>query len=313
MRRFATIAVHGWKDSGQLGGCLMRTSLRALVTMLVAASCTAASADAVPDRLGEPIDLSSFSGLAAGPDETRQQPEEDAIPFVPVDYDGGVPWIRGYVTGIVGGSLATINAGGSTSFLGTTQLQTVGSVNDTIFNGGGAIGMAFARPSGLLRMEVEGRARGPMHGQTAFGITSETTSGAVIPLDVTVTNGWSAMTNFWRDYFFTDRVGVYGGGGFGVGGYQYSMQGADGSIPLSGSSVVNTFAWQVGTGVTYQLSDRITFDTGYRFFAMTPGATPLAVTDGGLIAQPVGSYTSALSASELLLSIRIYEPFRNWR
>jgi len=121
------------------------------------------------------------------------------------------------------------------------------------------------------------------------------------------------MTNFWRDYFFTDRLGVYGGGGFGVGGYQYSMQGSDVRIPLAGSSIVNTFAWQVGTGVTYQLSDRVTFDTGYRFFAMTPGSTPLAVTNGGVLVQPVGSYTSAFSASELLLSVRIYEPFRNWR
>ena len=152
-----------------------------------------------------------------------------------------------------------------------------------------------------------------MHGQTALEISSTTTSGAVIPLDVTVTNGWSAMTNFWRDYFFTDRFGVYGGGGFGVGGYQYSMQGENGEIPLKGSSAVNTFAWQIGTGVTYQLSDRITFDTGYRFFAMTPGATPLALTDGGRVALPIGSYTSAFSASELLVSIRIYEPFRNWR
>lgn len=291
----------------------MRMSLRALVALLAAACCTVAFADAVPDRLGEPIDLSSFSGIDSGPDETRQQPDAEAMPIVPVDYDGDVPWIRGYVTGIVGGSLATINAGGSTGFAGVSQLQTVGSVNDTIFNGGGAIGMALARPSGLLRMEVEGRARGPMQGQTAFEIASGTTVGGVIPLDVTVTNGWSAMTNFWRDYFFTDRFGVYGGGGFGVGGYQYSMQGDDGNTPLSGSSVVNTFAWQVGTGVTYQLSDRITFDTGYRFFAMTPGATPLSVSDGGLLVQPIGSYTSAFSASELLVSIRIYEPFRNWR
>jgi len=247
------------------------------------------------------------------PDESGPALDADAMPIVPVDYDGDVPGIRPYVTGIVGGSLATINAGGGTVFGGSAQLQTVGSVNDTILNGGGAIGMALARPSGLLRMEVEGRARGPMHGQTEFEIASGTTSGTVIPLDVTVTNGWSAMTNFWRDYFFTDRFGVYGGGGFGVGGYQYSMQGAGEAIPLGGSSVVNTFAWQVGTGVTYQLSDRITFDTGYRFFAMTPGSTPLAVTDSGRIVQPIGSYTSAFSASELLLSVRIYEPFRNWR
>jgi len=291
----------------------MRMSLRALVVVLAAACCTAAFADAVPDRLGEPIDLSSFSGLAPVPDESGPALDADAMPIIPVDYDGDVPWIRGYVTGIVGASFGTINAGGTTPFAGTAQLQTVGSFNDTMFNGGGAIGMALARPSGLLRMEVEGRARGPMHGQTALEISSTTTSGAVIPLDVTVTNGWSAMTNFWRDYFFTDRFGVYGGGGFGVGGYQYSMQSTNNDAPLSGSSVVNTFAWQVGTGVTYQLSDRITFDTGYRFFAMTPGATPLAATDGGNIAQQIGSYTSALSASELLVSIRIYEPFRNWR
>jgi len=167
--------------------------------------------------------------------------------------------------------------------------------------------------SARKKMEVEGRARGPMHGQTAFEVGSTTTESASVPLNVTATQGWSAMTNFWRDYFFTDRLGVYGGGGFGVGGYQYSMQGSDVRIPLAGSSIVNTFAWQVGTGVTYQLSDRVTFDTGYRFFAMTPGSTPLAVTSGGVIGQPVGSYTSAFSASELLLSVRIYEPFRNWR
>lgn len=129
-------------------------------------------------------------------------------------------------------------------------------------------------------------------------------------LDVAATNGWSAMTNFWRDYFFTNRLGVYGGGGFGVGGYQYSMQGIDG-IPLGGSSNVNTFAWQVGTGITYQLSDRITLDTGYRFFAMTPGTTSLGISDGGFFI-PLGSHTSAFSASELLISIRIYEPFHSW-
>ena len=291
----------------------MRMSLRALVAMLAAACCTAAFADAVPDRLGEPIDLSSFTDLAPVPDESGPALDADARPIVPVDYDGDVPAIRGYVTGIVGGSLATINAGGGTPFAGKARLQTVGSVNDTIFNGGGAIGMALARPSGLLRMEVEGRARGPMHGQTTF---LEETDGpiprSVFPLDVTVTNGWSAMTNIWRDYFITDRFGVYGGGGFGIGGYQYSTRGPFGEAQLSGSSVVNTFAWQVGTGVTYQLSDRITFDTGYRFFAMTPGATPLNVTSGSVL-LPFGSYTSAFSASELLLSIRIYEPFRNWR
>jgi len=38
-----------------------------------------------------------------------------------------VPLIRGHVTDTVGGSSATINAGGSTGFAGTTHLQTIGS------------------------------------------------------------------------------------------------------------------------------------------------------------------------------------------
>jgi opacity protein-like surface antigen len=278
----------------------MRISLCALVAIM-ATVCNAAGAD----ELGTPIDLSSFSGMDSVLDESANTFDADTTPIVPVDSSGYAPWIRPYVTGIVGASFGTINAGGSGG-IGTTQIQAVGSVNDTMFNGGGAIGMALTRPSGLLRMEVEGRSRGPMNGQTALEIF-----GNQLQLDVAVTGGWSAMTNFWRDYFFTDRFGVYGGGGFGVGGYQYSMQ--EETIPFKGSSVVNTFAWQVGTGVTYQLSDRITFDTGYRFFAMTPGATPLSVSDGGLLVQPIGSYTSAFSASELLVSIRIYEPFRNWR
>ena len=277
----------------------MRISLCALVAIM-ATVCNVARAD----ELSTPIDLSSFSGMDSVLEESAKTLNADAAPIVPVDYSGQAAWIRPYVTGIVGASFGTINAGGANNLFGA-QLQNVGSINDAMVNGGGAIGMALDRPSGLLRMEVEGRARGPMNGETVLDAKNGTLFPAY-PLEVNVTNGWSAMTNFWRDYFFTDRFGVYGGGGFGVGGYQYSMQ--EETIPFKGSSVVNTFAWQVGTGVTYQLSDRITFDTGYRFFAMTPGATPLAAP--GL---PIGSYTSAYSASELLISIRIYEPFRNWR
>lgn len=120
------------------------------------------------------------------------------------------------------------------------------------------------------------------------------------------------MTNFWRDWFLSDRFGVYGGGEFGVGGYQYSTSLSEGVESLGGSNAVNTFAWQVGTGFTYQLSDRVTFDTDYRFFAMSPALNPVSLSTG-VFSQSIGSSTSAFSASELLISIRIYEPFRNWR
>jgi opacity protein-like surface antigen len=294
-------------------GCSVKVVPRFLVAMLVGTCCAVGFGDSVHPELGEEIDLSNFSGMASVLDESEQALDGDGVQIVPVDYDDYEPWIRGYVTGIVGGSFGTINAGGSTLFAGTSQLKTVGSVNETIVNGGGAVGMALSRPSGLLRMEVEGRARGPMHGQTALEVQGQGSSQLMYPLNVTVTNGWSAMTNFWRDYSVTNSFGVYGGGGFGVGGYQYSMQPAAVGTPIAGSSVVNTFAWQVGTGITYKISDRITFDTGYRFFEMSPGSTPLALTSGGRALLPLGSYTSVFNASELLLSIRIYEPFRNWQ
>jgi opacity protein-like surface antigen len=286
----------------------MRFSFCACAVLVASAFSSVSPADAFANDLGEPIDLSSFSGMESALEESQQTLGADGMPVVQIYDDGGARWIRPYVTGIAGASFGTLNTGGGGGF-GGTPLGFAGSVNEAMFTGGGAIGVAFDQPSGLLRMEVEGRARGPMQGKTQFFVVEETN---VLPIDTVASGGWSAMTNFWRDWFLSDRFGVYGGGGFGVGGYQYSTSLTEGSQTLGGSSTVNTFAWQVGTGFTYQLSDRVTFDTGYRFFAMSPASNPVSLNSGSF-SQSIGSSTSAFSASELLLSIRIYEPFRNWR
>ena len=286
----------------------MRFSFCACAVFVASVFSSVSPVDAFANDLGEPIDLSSFSGMESALEESPQTLGADGMPIVQVYDDGGARWIRPYVTGIAGASFGTLNTGGRGGF-GGTPLGFAGSVNEAMFTGGGAIGMALDQPSGLLRMEVEGRARGPMQGKTQFFAVEET---AVVPIDTVASGGWSAMTNFWRDWFLSDRFGVYGGGGFGVGGYQYSTSLAEGGQSLGGSSTVNTFAWQVGTGFTYQLSDRVTFDTGYRFFAMSPALNPVSLNIGPF-SQSIGSATSAFSASELLLSIRIYEPFRNWR
>jgi len=286
----------------------MRFSFCACAVLAAAAFSSVSPADAFANNLDEPIDLSSFSGIESTLEESQQPLGADGMPIVQVYDDGGAHWIRPYVTGIAGASFGTLNTGGGGGF-GGTPLGFAGSVNEAMFTGGGAIGVALDQPSGLLRMEIEGRARGPMQGKTQFFVLEEPD---VAPIDTAVTGGWSAMTNFWRDWFLSDRVGVYGGGGFGVGGYQFSTFLAEGGQSLGGSSTVNTFAWQVGTGFTYQLSDRVTFDTGYRFFAMSPALNPVSLNTG-VFSQSIGSATSAFSASELLISIRIYEPFRNWR
>lgn len=290
-----------YSDTGKSRG--MRHTVRLFVGLFCIAACWSVAKASVP---GAPIELSGFDGMASILEPVDGSEGDAPAPIMPVGIVDEPSRNRLYVSGIVGASFATLTSGGDNR-LSDSQFGQTGSINETIFTGGGALGMAIARPAGLLRMEVEGRARGPMIGQSRLTIDGD----AITPLDARATNGWSALTNFWRDYSVTDTLGIYAGGGFGVGGYQYSLATPANTafVQLSGSSVVNTFAWQLGTGVVYEISDRVTLDTGYRFFAMAPGATTLSATNGiGL-----GTYTSAFSASELLVSIRIYEPFRNWR
>jgi opacity protein-like surface antigen len=102
----------------------------------------------------------------------------------------------------------------------------------------------------------------------------------------------------------------------GAGGYRYDL---DGAISLFGAEItyvsstqVAAFAWQVGGGVVWNVSDRVAFDVGYRFFSIDQADTTLNVAALGV---PMGSVglLQQYTASELLFGLRIYEPFRNWR
>jgi opacity protein-like surface antigen len=210
---------------------------------------------------------------------------------------GGRHW---YVSGIVGASFATLASGGTNAAEG--PFQNLGSSNDSLFTAGGALGMAFARPGGQLRAEVEGRGRDKFVGQTeSFQPPAPTTL-----YDVEAADGWSVTANLWRDFLVTDRLGLYGGGGLGGGGYRLSV--SDGLV--AGSDHVGGFAWQAGGGAFYRLNSRVTLDLGYRFFQI--GNTTVTLQDLAS-EQPAGTYDSMFSASELLLTVRIYEPFARWR
>lgn len=206
--------------------------------------------------------------------------------------------IRPYVSGIVGSSFATLASGG-TNTAAAAPTANSGSMNGDLFTAGGAIGLAIDRSHGQLRLEVEGRGRDAMTG---------TTPSVVNPFayDVAAKDGWSVTTNLWRDLFLDDHWGLYAGGGIGGGGYRLSV--ADNVV--SAYEHVGGFAWQAGGGVTWRMADRVTLDLGYRWFAIDTLSSPLALSDG----TPAGNYTSTFGASELLLSVRIYEPFRRaWR
>jgi opacity protein-like surface antigen len=289
------------------------------VSMLVAAIVVSAATSAARgDDLGTPVDLAGLSQIGS----TYLAAEDDAdLPLGEVASGRGSAANRFYLTGILGTSFATAGAEGTNtvaSILGNTiSIGQVGSSNQSLFTGGGALGMAFDRDNGQWRMEVEGRWRDPMEGSATGFIAVNGTPLATTDLSFRLGSGWSAMTNFWRDFDITDRFGIYGGGGFGAGGYQYQTIGTPiPGLTIGGQNTVTTFAWQVGTGVTYQISDKITFDAGYRFFALGAGDVPVtanAAVGPIAVALPLGNFSSAFSASEMLFALRIYEPFRNWR
>jgi opacity protein-like surface antigen len=75
---------------------------------------------------------------------------------------------------------------------------------------------------------------------------------------------------------------------------------------------MTAFAWQAGGGVLYALNERMSLDLGYRFYSIGPGNSTL---QADILGQRVGSWVvnTSFDSSEMLLSLRIYEPFRSWR
>jgi opacity protein-like surface antigen len=132
-------------------------------------------------------------------------------------------------------------------------------------------------------------------------------------------DGWSALFNVWRDFTVSEQVDLYFGGGVGGGGYRYSSAGSVAFpgepatvLSYAGNAQVASFAWQAGGGVIWNLSDRMAFDVGYRFFSIDQSPTTLT---GSINGVPLGSIVvpQQFTASELIFGLRIYEPFRRWR
>jgi len=214
-----------------------------------------------------------------------------------------------YVSGIIGSSFATLTDSYHDAYAGSD-----GSVNGSLFTAGGAAGYGFDRENGRLRLEVEGRGRDVL--STNAGIVDPGFSNLA---SWRVTNGWSVLANVWRDFDLTEKVALYAGGGIGGGGYTYDLTNQLTVGPftetLNASANVATFAWQAGGGAIYRISDRIEFDVSYRFFATEQVDTPIFFTPvSGPPPVPSGlSVLHGFSASEMLFSLRIYEPFRGLR
>lgn len=218
---------------------------------------------------------------------------------------------RLYLTGTIGANLASLSNSGSFEWDPDDFIGAGGDLDATVLTGGGAIGWLLPGPKGSLRIELEGRARGGFDGETAL-IASGQNFDDTLPMSTELSNGWSVLTNCWLDRPLNERVGVYGGGGFGAGGYRYATSG-DGFLEAIGSANISTFAWQLGFGLTYRTSERVRWDLGYRYFAYGKGKTPLLTSLTGNNDPPfqyLGTAESSVHINELLLSVSIFDPFR---
>ena len=81
---------------------------------------------------------------------------------------------------------------------------------------------------------------------------------------------------------------------------------------IAGVGEVGGFAWQAGGGLGWAITDRITLDLGYRFFAVEGGNVTAQVAQTG-VPIDTATFDSGFTASELFSAIRFYEPFCSWR
>ena len=276
--------------------------MRTLIIWMGAVVVTAGFAvAAMPDA----IDLSSLNDVVAPqapPDSVWNELALEPVSSTQVGQQ------RFYVTGMLGESFAT---------LAEPLYQEVSrgsAINRSVFTAGGAAGIAFERDNGRLRIEVEGRGRDDV----TAGINQSLPEEFAANFNWAAADGWSALFNVWRDFSVSEQVDLYFGGGVGGGGYRYSMAGSvafpgeEAVLSYTGNAQVASFAWQAGGGVIWNLSDRVAFDVGYRFFSIDQSPTTLT---GFIDGVPLGSIVlpQQFTASELLFGLRIYEPFRRWR
>lgn len=118
----------------------MRSMLRLAVFVVFTLGMAATRAD----ESGAEIDLTSFG-------EAAQQPSSvwDGIPLKEAGRRFEAAPRRLYISGMIGPSFANVTSPNDSTY----------ASSDTLFNAGGALGIAFEREHGRLRLEVEGMGR----------------------------------------------------------------------------------------------------------------------------------------------------------
>ena len=215
-----------------------------------------------------------------------------------------------YLTGNLAISTGTGDSGGATDFFDNT-----GSDTDSAPAYGGAVGFGFklteaiprswgiSLPGWGVRFEFEG-----MTGREYELLTNGAAAGGGYISEVTA---WTFMPNLWIDVplhppvaWIFGRIPVleplmlYGGAGLGL-----SSTDLDTTDNVSqGSNEEFLFGWQAGTGLAYEVTQRVTLMAGYRYVDL--GQPKVTLRQLGA-EDPFGNFTLDLAAHEFNFGVRV--------
>ncbi len=192
--------------------------------------------------------------------------------------------------------------GGVTHHINTLSDKTH---KDSVFGLKAALGTSKALKYGQLRGELElaSSETSKEHNQFNFKISKN----YIHNFDIK-TSYYSAMLNLYYDIDTGTKFTPYIGGGIGYARVK-SKAVVTGDIPgghldISSSTHENNFAWQLGFGVSYQVTNNIDLDFGYRYSdygnAKDSVTTPIPNLGAPLYADAKYSITS----QEVLLGFR---------
>ncbi|MCG8590228.1 MAG: outer membrane beta-barrel protein [Proteobacteria bacterium] len=94
-----------------------------------------------------------------------------------------------------------------------------------------------------------------------------------------------------------EPLSVYTGGGVGVAGIEIDTE----SFLVEGDVEEKLFAWQVGTGLHYELTDHVAFTVGYRYLNLGKVEADLDGTAG----EDRGEYSLDLSSHEIRTMLQV--------
>lgn len=150
------------------------------------------------------------------------------------------------------------------------------SASDGVFHSRQTAGFALAAGHDFwsgqkwpLRAELELALRGDSH----YSRQASYQAGRQSEIFKSRCNVTTLLTSFYYDYHNETNFVPYIGAGVGLafvyGGFDYQAKVAGEEFRASGSQTFINFVWTVGSGISWQISDQIAIDLGYRY--LDPG------------------------------------------